>query len=104
MGYRKICKAMIIVGLAVLLDPLHAFAQGMERPPGTFMPRPPDSPGGNCSPNCPQTIDPSTSTYHSSSQPTPGDNPKVNPHDDPDVRNGVNQYCATHTGGVCGNN
>jgi hypothetical protein len=33
---------------------------------------------------------------------TPGDNPKINPTGDPDVRKGANDYCKTHRGGVCG--
>jgi hypothetical protein len=33
---------------------------------------------------------------------TPGDDPKINPTHDPDVRKGANDYCATHSGGVCG--
>ena len=36
-------------------------------------------------------------------QPTPRDNPKrINPLGDPDVQRGVNEYCKSHHGGVCG--
>jgi hypothetical protein len=35
-------------------------------------------------------------------EPTPGDDPKLNPQHDPDVKNGINNYCKDHRGGVCG--
>jgi hypothetical protein len=35
-------------------------------------------------------------------KPTPGDDSKLNPRHDPDVKKGINDYCANHKGGVCG--
>lgn len=101
---RSMYGAIAVAALLALCISPHARAQatspvpGTYRPPGTFMPRPPEPPGGNCAPNCPQ-VETSTGTYHSEPQAPPrrvDPNRNLNPTGDPDVQKGINQYLQQH--------
>lgn len=46
-------------------------------------------------------LDPSPPPRPEKRERTPGDDAKLNPRQDPDVRRGINDYCSNHHGGVC---
>lgn len=102
--------SLLVLGLCLAI-PIGASGQMTGQGAVKSNAPPPSPPGGGgcvpssvnnwCSNSSNFSSTPSGDTRAKLAPLTPGDNSRVNPTSDPDVRKGANDYCKTHRGGVC---